>query len=358
MFRKLLRALSILLVLLLVSGFVYEHLAARHDRLAYPPPGKHLAVDGLALHVDCRGAGSPVLLLEAGLTSGSASWALVHDQLASATRVCAYDRPGMDWSEDGDVDRRAGAVAERLHTLISAADIHEPMVLLGMSAGGVYVREYFARYPIGIAGMVLVDSSHEQQAKRLPGGDTSVAMTTMLTLCRGLQPFGVVRLTHGMDGLLDAISVPPDVRELLRATYYQTGRCAAIQEETAAFMADLAQAPTPRSLGDLPLLVISQGKPAEANPMAGISLELARAQRDVWDALQEELTGLSTNGRRVIADSSGHVVQFEQPDLLAREVTAFVKSLREPGRVSHSAAFNETQTRTDHASRSRVIVRN
>ncbi|MEZ5599375.1 MAG: alpha/beta hydrolase [Pseudomonadales bacterium] len=202
-----------------------------------------------------------MLLLEAGLTSGSASWALVHDQLASATRVCAYDRPGMDWSEDGDVDRRAGAVAERLHTLISAAELHEPMVLLGMSAGGVYVREYFARYPTGIAGMVLVDSSHEQQAKRLPGGDTSVAMTTMLTLCRGLQPFGVVRLTHGMDGLLDAISVPPDVRERLRATYYQTGRCAAIQEETTAFMADLAQAPAPRSLGDLPLLVISQGKP-------------------------------------------------------------------------------------------------
>lgn len=124
------------------------------------------------------------MLLEAGRTTGSTSWALVQDEIASFTRVCAYDRPGIDWSEP--IDGTAGPVdvAQRLHRLIEVAEVDGPWILVGMSAGGVYVREYFDAYPEGVVGMVLVDSSHEEQGLRLPSeGGSLLALAQPLAIC-------------------------------------------------------------------------------------------------------------------------------------------------------------------------------
>ncbi|MBW2374134.1 MAG: alpha/beta hydrolase, partial [Deltaproteobacteria bacterium] len=103
------------------------------------------------------------------------------------TRTCAYDRPGMDWSEPIGRTVDAGEVAVRLHRLVEVAGIPGPYVLVGMSAGGVYVREYQRNHPGGIVGMVLVDSSHEQQGSRLPEISGAANIDRMLSLCSWLQ---------------------------------------------------------------------------------------------------------------------------------------------------------------------------
>ena len=84
---KMLRGSVGLLVALVLAGALFQWLGARADRRAHPAPGRFVDVDGLRLHVDCRGEGRPTVLLEAGLTSGSASWLLVHDAIARVTRA-------------------------------------------------------------------------------------------------------------------------------------------------------------------------------------------------------------------------------------------------------------------------------
>src|SRR5215213_7765967 len=82
------------------SGAGFE--AAMRGRTArgYPAPGRLVDIRGRRLQLDCRGRGSPTVVLEAGLDHlGSLSWAAVHDSIARTTRVCAYSRAGIMWSD-------------------------------------------------------------------------------------------------------------------------------------------------------------------------------------------------------------------------------------------------------------------
>ncbi len=318
----------VLLVVTIIAGFVYQWFSARADSKNFPPPGVMHSVDGLNIHMDCRGQGTPAVILEAGLTFGSTSWGLVHDALAQQTRVCAYDRPGIDWSEQTRVPLSAERVAERLHTLLNVAKLDGPIILLGMSAGGVFVREYYARYPEQVVGMVLVDSSHEQQGNRLPSIGGTSQLSTMLTLCSWVQPLGIVRALGVMDGLLERYELPEPQRQLLTATVNQNHTCAAMLRESEGFNREIFDTDPPRSLGTLPLVVLSQGKTPAADNEFGLPIKQAREMATIWDELQTELTRLSTAGQRHIARESGHVIQLEQPQIVIDAVTELVTRLR------------------------------
>ena len=325
--KVLLAIFSVALVLTIV-GATYQRQQAAADRDRFPLPGRLVEVDGLQMHLDCRGSGKPVVILEAGLGFGSSTWALVHDAMSEYSEICAYDRPGLDWSEPSNRIAGADEVAARLKKLIEISGTEGPYVLLGMSAGGVYVREYFRRYPQDIIGMVLVDSFHEQQGSRLPRFDGMQDGDQILRLCSWLQPLGVVRIISAMDTLFDQLKIPEDVRPQLQANVNQSHTCSSILAESQSFTAELLDPEPPAKLGDLPLTVLSQGNEPEAIEVLGITAEMSRAQRVAWDELQNELTALSDRGKRLIATQSGHVIQLDQPQLVIDAVADMVAELR------------------------------
>lgn len=325
--KTLIIGLTILLLGLALSGATYQWLATRADAQDFPAPGRLYDIDGLWLHLDCRGSGSPVVILEAGLTSGSLSWDLVQDRLAALTRVCAYDRPGLDWSEPMDHPASAEEVADRLHRLLSAGEVTGPRILVGMSAGGVYVREFYRRHPDNVVGMVLVDSSHEQQGMRLPQQESEQSFTGILKLCTWLQPLGVVRAFDTIGGLFGQFDLPADLRERFAARMNQSHTCAVMLDESSSFAEEVRDPEPPASLGDLPLIVLTQGKKPEANEQFGITEEFAITQFAEWQILQKELTALSSNGRQRLAERSGHVIQLEQPELVIEAVTDMVTTV-------------------------------
>ena len=310
---------AVILVATLLGYLLERGLSAR-DRAAFPAPGRHVQVDGLTMHLDCRGTGAPTVLLESGLMSGSSSWIFVHDRIATQTRTCAYDRAGMDWSAFGDYDASTSAVVTRLDALLDAAGERGPWIMVGMSAGGVYVREFQARFSQSVVGMVLVDSSHEQQASRLPTSGGIERLDHLLAICTALQPLGLIRLTDALSGFMNWYQLPASRQELFRANYYQTHSCRAIARESSAFGADLSRNLTPRVLGQLPLIVLSQGNEPRADPNTGETDDDARQQRAVWDELQSELTALSTRGERRVAHRSGHIIQMEEPEMVIKAI--------------------------------------
>jgi pimeloyl-ACP methyl ester carboxylesterase len=331
--KKFLSYGAVVLALLIGSGVAYQEVRSAADRTAYPAPGEMISVDGLDLHLDCRGQGSPVVLLESGLTTGSTSWALVQDEIASFTRVCAYDRPGIDWSEPLEETAGPVEVAQRLHRLIDVAQMQGPWILVGMSAGGIYVREYFATYPEGVVGMVLVDSSHEEQGRRLPAeGEDPLELATPLAVCSYLQPLGLIRALGVVDETIEMfwqVDIPPAVEGPIKANANQSHACSALYYEMVSFQQALAQPRPPRSLGDLPLIVLSQGIEPYGAEELGVSLAEARAQRAAWDELQEELAGLSSVGERRIAEKSGHLIQIQQPEIVIEAIRDMVRAQRE-----------------------------
>jgi pimeloyl-ACP methyl ester carboxylesterase len=219
-----------------------------------------------------------------------------------------------------------GLFTGRLRALLQASAIPAPYVLVGMSAGGVYVREYFHQHADEVAGMVLVDSSHEQQGERLPQFDGAARMARMLRLCTWLQPIGVVRLTGAMERVVE--QYPAERRGHARANANQSHACRSVLAESAGFEAQLARAAAPAALGALPLTVLTQGATTRDDPAIGMSAAQARALRVVWDELQLELTALSSRGRQIIATESGHVIQWDQPQLVIDAVVEMVTELR------------------------------
>src|ERR671914_941207 len=169
--RRIGRALLWLIVALLalaVVGAIYQAIATERAERAYPPPGEMVDVGRYNLHINCVGQGSPTVVLDAASGGFSAQWVRVQREVSGTTRVCAYDRAGMGWSEMGPEPRDAKQISSELHTLLKGAGIEGPYVLVGHSFGGLYMRTYAARYPDEVAGVVLVDSSSPKQAGHQP----------------------------------------------------------------------------------------------------------------------------------------------------------------------------------------------
>jgi len=192
--------LVILLVLLAAGGLLYQGIASAVDASRYPAPGKLIDVGGYRLHINCTGAGRTTVILDAGLGGSSLDWSRVQPGVATFTRVCSYDRAGYGWSDSGPKPRTSGRIVAELHALLVKAGIPGPYILVGQSFGGLNVRLYAYTYPQEVAGMVLVDASHEDAFVRFPTLQQDLLDgQKQLSMCSGLAPFGVIRLFGFLD---------------------------------------------------------------------------------------------------------------------------------------------------------------
>src|SRR5215204_469995 len=242
-------------------GSVYQLIASKRDRRAFPPPGRLVDVGGFRLHLDVTGSASatPTVILEGGAGLGSVTWAWVQPRVAERTRVVAYDRAGVGWSDRGPEPRDGRQIATELHAALEGAAIDGPYVLVGHSFGGVYVRVFADLYPDEVAALVLVDPTHPDQIERSPRQRGAMRMTSQLMrVLDGLSHFGLLRLANPAAMFMPGL--PPRQAAELRA--YAAAGCAAAAAAEMAVVEErtFPQARGARSLGGRPLVVLSAGQ--------------------------------------------------------------------------------------------------
>lgn len=132
-------------------------LARHHLAPPYAAAGKRVDIGPRSLYIDCRGSGSPTVILDAGSGSDSGTWSAVHDALATTTRTCAYDRAGRGRSDARGRHTLADAVADLRAALASAGE-SGPYIAVGHSLGGAYARVFAGTDGSGVVGAVLVDA--------------------------------------------------------------------------------------------------------------------------------------------------------------------------------------------------------
>ncbi|MEJ7842669.1 MAG: alpha/beta hydrolase [Rubrobacter sp.] len=255
---KALLGLVVTLLVLAVAGAIYQAIATARAERAYPPPGQMVDVGGHSLHINCVGQGSPTVVLDAGLGDMSAQWVRVQQEASGTTRVCAYDRAGMGWSEIGPEPRDAKQISYELHTLLEGADIEGPYVLVGHSFGGLYMQTYAARYPDEVAGVALLDSSQPDQFSHQPvARDSYEPQKQIFDVASLLAQLGIVRL------LLKFDPAPPELPQQQRAQIAalspSTRQVSTTALELRATPQSTTQTRSLRSLGNKPLAVVSAG---------------------------------------------------------------------------------------------------
>ncbi len=296
--------LVVVLLALAVAGAIYQAIATERAERAYPPPGQMVGVGGHSLHINCVGQGSPTVVLDAGSGGFSAQWVRVQREVSGTTRVCAYDRAGMGWSEMGPEPRDAKQISSELHTLLKGAGIKGPFVLVGHSFGGLSMLTYAARYPDEVAGVVLVDSSspkqvgHQQVTRdsNEPQEQTFAVVPLLARLGVSLPArLGVVRLLSKLDPA--SPDLPPQQRAQTDALTPST------RQFTTSALEFLAPTQTlrlgsPGSLGNKPLAVVTAG-----------------ASESSWLELQDDLATLSSNSiHRVVEGATHESLLYDRSD--------------------------------------------
>ncbi|WP_218011498.1 alpha/beta fold hydrolase [Azohydromonas lata] len=120
-------------------------------------------VKGRQVEYVLAGRGTPAVVFENGLGGALDNWRQVISEISKYTTVLAYNRPGYGDSAMADTPRDGEHIASELRDLLAAAHLKPPYVLVGHSAGGLYMQYFARRYPREVAGLILVDSTHPQQ---------------------------------------------------------------------------------------------------------------------------------------------------------------------------------------------------
>src|SRR5690349_9601276 len=134
MLKKTAIVIGVLIGIAILSGAAFERMSRERALQMYPAPGQLVDIGGRRIQIDCRGAGSPTVVFEAGLdVNGSTAWTTVHDSIAKTTRACAYSRAGIMWSDPADRPFNSDRAAEDLHSALVKSGEHGPWVMVGHS---------------------------------------------------------------------------------------------------------------------------------------------------------------------------------------------------------------------------------
>jgi pimeloyl-ACP methyl ester carboxylesterase len=315
-------ALVVAVLLLLAGGFAFQLIAERMDRQRDPPPGRLIDIGGRRLHLVCAGSGGrPTVVIEAGSGNDSNSWRAVVERVARFAAVCAYDRAGLGWSDPAPRPRSFADRAADLHSLLAAASVAPPYILVGHSYGGYIVRLFARDHAEEVAGIVLVDASEEGFAFQPAGREGAERIRTRMLRLALAARFGVLRLFAALrpEQFRNIRGGPPATYTGPVSLYLRTARYAETADEMAAYDSVPAAMTQPGgfgSLGEPPLTVISR---APNDPVTG------QPTAPQWLEAQQRLLRLSGRSLHIVAGTSGHMIQDSEPDLIAEAIRQMLR---------------------------------
>jgi pimeloyl-ACP methyl ester carboxylesterase len=240
--------------------------------------------------MECNGEGSPVVLLLGGR---AAAWKPIQAEINRFTSTCVFDHMGSSTQP-----LTAEEIAKNMHTLLEDAGMTAPYVLVGFSVGGYIARLFTDLYPDEVAGIALLDSSHEDQNMRFLAALPSETSNE----CQELKDYRAeLQGPH-------VIPVGPEVT---------------LDFDTSA---DEVRA-VEQNLGNLPLIVLTAGRSEWPDCFQP---EIQQQLDQAWLDMQDDLASLSTNSAHLVAEESGHNFT-EQPEMVIDAIQRVVRAVRTGG---------------------------
>jgi len=245
--------------------------------------GRLIDVGGYRLHIESLGTGMPTVVMDAGLCQNINTWGRVPSELAHFTRVITYERASLGWSDSGPSPRTSQQNVTELARLLFKAGIAGPLLLVGHSFGGFNVRLFASEHPSTVVGMVLIDSSYEDQFLRFAALKSPEAKEAYLQ--------------HESGANCEQVDMLASAEEVRRAA----------------------------PLSTIPVMILTaDGINSNGTMNAALNSELRQAQQE----MQAELSHVIPNSRHFLVKNSGHFIQLDQPDLVIHSIRTMVELTR------------------------------
>lgn len=311
-----------------------------HDRIEVEP--------GRRMNVYCIGSGSPTVIFESGLSDWSNTWPLIQPAVSRRTRACSYDRPGMGYSDPSPHHPTPANAVKDLHTLLDQASIKGPLVLVGHSLGGFYMKLYAATYPDQVAGIVLIDPSEERLWDRVGPQLTPRFGAKLVADARaddaesirdGIAHFqecaekarkarlDEATYTQCSDPVRAQLGnmINDERRKLQQLAAYQTAQ--ADEFAYSMFATDPAADArytklfSGKPFGDKPLVVLTHSI-WDMTPPFGETGWLS------WVTAHQLTAAMSSNGREDVVPMTRHNIQIDQPQAIVDGINGVIDALR------------------------------
>lgn len=296
------------------------------DRL--PSRGHDLDVGGRTVHVEVWGRDdpdAPTVVAETGVGGTAADWERVGELVDGDIRLVAVDRPGLGRSAAGPapgVDTTVG----RIEAVLAGLGGRGPVVLAGWSMGGLLALGVAMERPDLVAGMVLVDPSHPDEARRF----NDPALNPIgRTIWRG------VGLASRLGGA--AVAGIPSRLAYLRwfgdlgreprwqvATFARSTAGAALASEMLAFPGVCDE------VGGLRAAAASGRRRVPVVPTVLLSASRRRNDResDTWAELHDDLASWVAGTELLVVEGAGHDVLWDRPEVVASAIGRVVEAWR------------------------------
>lgn len=250
--------------------------AAKRD----PAISRSFKIADRSMFLQCRGSGSPTIVMDAGMGNDHGTWDGVARPLSKLTRTCTYDRAGEGLSDPEPGPRTSRDIVSDLRRLLARAGVAPPYVLAAHSWGGINMRLFAGEYHSEIVGLVLVDATP----------------TTLLD---------------------DACKISKLMCTIFVSSLDWQRNPEAVRFERSAHQVDATR------LGHIPLIVMTATNHADPS----LSARANRIFEAQWQRAQKRLAASVPGGMLEVVQGS-HGIQDEHPRLVIAAISAVLKKTR------------------------------
>jgi len=280
-----------------------------------PPIGHLYDVQGRQLLLHQSGTGGPAVVFAPGAGCIGLDYLNIHDQVSRFTTSVLYDRAGTGWSDQVDLPRSATDVADELRSLLHAAGVPAPYLLVGHSLGGIYTRRYAQRFPDETAGLLFLEPAHEDFPGIMP------KQTLLAKLRQGLAIIRVLlHLKRFYRGLFERMFAewPDSIRERLIEYHLRSWRMGLREVKNQSQLYDEVR--SGGNMPDVPLLVLT-AMGVDQFQTAFMPDSYVREMNEGKRVLYAALATSVPRGEQRVLENAGHVtIHTDSPDAVVQAI--------------------------------------
>ncbi|MED1610400.1 alpha/beta hydrolase [Bacillus paranthracis] len=275
---------------------------------------------GQTIEVYMKGSSKQTVVIQTGMTCSFYDWLPIIEKLSQHFTVVSYHRPGYGKSELGNHSRTTRQATKELHMLLQKLDIHDPIILIGHSYGGLCAQHFAMLYENKLQSLILVDSTsmnlHRLDELHLPISDQTDSDDMWLQKYNTYSKMDVDMLSNELKTMLAdqsrqqiEFSTSPTLYKATASELSEWKNCARSIKELYKTI-------------EVPLIVIGRDPQYSITQLTedGMQKEEATQLEAMWQELIHEQLQISINSQYILAEHAGHGIENDRPDIIIEAV--------------------------------------